>query len=89
MRNRFLAGLALSGAALATTLGAAPAHASEGPALDQVADVGQPGGLLGTLAFTGTGLLTGVEPKIPDPHTIVEEAKKQKAEEEAKQHAGK
>ncbi|GGR06183.1 hypothetical protein GCM10010195_71660 [Kitasatospora griseola] len=90
MRNRFLAGLALSGAALATTLGAAPAHAAdESPALDQVADVGQPGGLLGTLAFTGTGLLTGVEPKMPDPHAIVEQAKKQKAEEDAKQHAGK
>ncbi|MFJ5922918.1 hypothetical protein ACIQF6_09955 [Kitasatospora sp. NPDC092948] len=90
MRNRFLAGLALSGAALATTLGAAPAHAAGGtPALDQVADVGQPGGLLGTLAFTGTGLLTGVEPKMPDPHAIMEEAKQQKADEDAKQHAGK
>ncbi|WP_143200199.1 hypothetical protein [Kitasatospora sp. CB01950] len=91
MRNRILAGLALSGAALATTLGAAPANAATAtPALDQVADVGQPGGLLGTLAFTGTGLLTGVEPKMPDTHAIMEEAKQQKADEEAKkQHAGK
>ncbi|MFJ1794628.1 hypothetical protein [Kitasatospora griseola] len=90
MRNRFLTGLALSGAALATTLGAAPAHAAdETPALDQVADVGQPGGVLGTLVFTGTGLLTGVEPKMPDPHAIMEQAKKQKAEEDAKKHAAK
>lgn len=86
-RNRFLAGLALSGAALATTLGAAAsAHAAdtEAMALDQVADIGQPGGLIGTVAFTGTGLLTGVEPKMPDPHAIVDEAKKQKAEQDAK-----
>ncbi|QKW21085.1 hypothetical protein HUT16_20305 [Kitasatospora sp. NA04385] len=89
--NRFLAGLALSGAALASALGAAPAHAAdtEAMALDQVADIGQPGGLIGTVAFTGTGLLTGVEPKMPDPHAIVDEAKKQKAEEDAKQAAGK
>ncbi|MFJ5233321.1 hypothetical protein ACIQBJ_25925 [Kitasatospora sp. NPDC088391] len=85
-RNRFLAGLALSGAALATTLGAAPAHAAdtEAMALDQVADMGQPGGLFGTVAFTATGLLTGVEPKMPDPKSLVDEAKKQKAEEDAK-----
>ncbi|MEV4559635.1 hypothetical protein AB0K51_21935 [Kitasatospora sp. NPDC049285] len=82
-RNRFLAGLALTGAALATAMGAAPAQAAtDTAALDQVADIGQPGGLLGTVAFTGTGLLTGVEPKMPDPHAIVEEAKHQKAEQD-------
>ncbi|MGW4380042.1 hypothetical protein [Kitasatospora sp. NPDC004531] len=85
MRNRILAGLALSGAALATAVGATPANAETAtPAIDQVADVGQPGGVLGTLVFTGTGLLTGVEPKMPDTHAIMEEAKKQKAEEDAK-----
>jgi len=86
-RNRILAGLALSGAALAATVGATPAQAAdtESAALDQVADIGQPGGLFGTLAFTTTGLLTGVEPKVPSPNAIVEEAKKQKAEQDAKQ----
>ncbi|WP_371498611.1 hypothetical protein OG871_21550 [Kitasatospora sp. NBC_00374] len=84
-RNRFLAGLALSGAALATAVGATPAQAAPTPGLDQVADIGQPGGLFGTAAFTVTGLLTGVEPKMPDPQAIVDEAKKQKQEQDAQQ----
>ncbi|GAA2743056.1 hypothetical protein [Kitasatospora cinereorecta] len=81
-RNRILAGLALSGAAVATALGAAPAQAAT-PALDQVADIGQPGGLFGTAAFLVTGTLTGVEPKVPSPQAIVDDAKKQKAEQDA------
>lgn len=82
-RNRILAGLALSGAALATAMGAAPAQAAATPGLDQVADLGQPGGLFGSAAFLVTGTLTGVEPKMPDPQSIVDEAKKQKAEQDA------
>ncbi|MEV8094262.1 hypothetical protein [Kitasatospora sp. NPDC085879] len=85
--NRLLAGLALSGAAFATVLGASPAQAAE-PGLDQVADISHPGGLLGATAFTATGLLTGVQPKIPDPQSFVEQAKQQKAEQDAKAAQG-
>jgi hypothetical protein len=81
-RNRILAGLALSGAALVSAFGtAAQAHAE--PGLDQVADIGQPGGLLGATAFTATGLLTGVQPKIPDPQAMVDEVKQEKAKQDA------
>ncbi|MFD9129203.1 hypothetical protein [Kitasatospora sp. NPDC059571] len=86
--NRLLAGLALSGAAFAAVLGASPAQAASEPGLDTVADMGQPGGLLGATAFTATGLLTGVQPKIPDPQTFVEQAKQQKAEQDAKAAQG-
>jgi hypothetical protein len=80
-RNRILAGLALSGAALVPAFGAsAQAHAE--PGLDQVADIGQPGGLMGLAAFTTTGLLTGVQPKIPDPQAMVDEVKQEKAKQD-------
>lgn len=87
MNKRFLAAVALSGAALASALGAGQAQAAE-PGLDTVADMGQPGGLLGGAAFTATGLLTGVQPKIPDPQTFVDQAKEQKAEQDAKAAQG-
>ncbi|GJF28238.1 hypothetical protein KNE206_09380 [Kitasatospora sp. NE20-6] len=87
MNKRFLAAVALSGAALASSLGAGQAHAAE-PGLDTVADMGQPGGLLGAAAFTTTGLLTGMQPKIPDPQTFVEQAKQQKADQDAKAAQG-
>ncbi|MER5637458.1 hypothetical protein ABT095_10935 [Kitasatospora sp. NPDC002227] len=68
--NRFLAAVALSGAALAVA--AAPAQAAADPVQD-VMPTGTPGGIFGAAAFTLAELTSGAT--MPDPGKMVEDAK--------------
>ncbi|MFI5531439.1 hypothetical protein ACIA8O_23190 [Kitasatospora sp. NPDC051853] len=78
--NRLFAAVALSGAALAAAAAPASAAAPAG-----MPDISKAGGVFGLVAFTGTELLTGVDPTPPDPETLMEQAKQQAAERDAQQ----
>ncbi|WTU02124.1 hypothetical protein OHV05_19605 [Kitasatospora sp. NBC_00070] len=84
MPNRVLAAVVLSGAALAAA--AAPAYAAKPAGMP---DIKNAGGLFGTVAFTATELISGVDPTPPDPEVLMEQAKQQQAEQAAKQQQAK
>ncbi|AUG79140.1 hypothetical protein CFP65_4390 [Kitasatospora sp. MMS16-BH015] len=69
--NRFLAAVALSGAALAVAAGPAQAAGSLVPTAGALG--GAPGGLFGTAAFTLAELTSGMP--MPDTDKMIEDAK--------------